>query len=117
MGKFSFVQNEHGGIGDNIVSLAPINGCRQGKTGDRRRPSPLFRRSEVEAVWTLDRLRGLANTGLDTISGYSKQCGGGRFSGIAQTMSRARSVGDLPLGEYFLIFPVFSDSFPNLGAA
>jgi hypothetical protein len=97
MGKFSFVQNEHGEVGDNVVFSASLNGCRQGKVGSRGRSAPLFLRWEVEAVWTLERLRGLANTGLDTISGYSKQCGGRRFSGVAQTMRRARSVGDLPL--------------------
>jgi hypothetical protein len=97
MGKFSFVQNEHGGVGGNGVSSASINGCHQGKTGGRGRLAPLYQRSEVEAVWPLERLGGSANTGLDTISGYSKQCGGRRFSGVAQTMSRARSTGDLPL--------------------
>ena len=97
MGQFSFVQNEHYGVGDKLVSPASITGYWQGKAADCRRPTLLIRSWELGAARSLEGVSGPANNGFDTISGYPKQCGGRRFAGIAQTMRRALSIGDLPL--------------------
>src|ERR1700712_3425402 len=97
MGQFSFVQNEHCGVGDNIVASGLINGCSQRKATNNWRHPAAFRSWETGRIWHPQPRRQRADTGFDTISVYLEECGGRRFAGVARTKKHARPVGDLPL--------------------
>jgi len=97
MGQFSFVQNERFGVGDSIVFSAPGKAYLQGNAADGVRSGLFFTMPEVGAVCAVESRCRSPDTCLDTILGYSKQCGDRHFAGVAQAMRYALSVADLPL--------------------